>query len=395
MALFKNKGDNLSRAGQIISDIKPNKEDVPTPVETPEVETPEVETPVVETPEVETPVLPVKNIEVEIPPVEPVQPATEETIIKPDVPLQPEAPQITDEAMYDYLSEKLNRKIENVDDLTVREEMQLDPEVKQLLEWKEKTGLSLSKWSDYNKDFSKMGDLDVAREILSQQYPNFTKAELDYSLKDYIFDEDMDDESDKMKKGIALKRYAQDGRQELEANQLKLISSEGQTLTSQQQKDLDAYAKIQGNQGSAEANQAQYVQDISKAAMSLEAINLQLSDDLAIKYDVSEGERRTLSKTVTEMPHWYNTDGSLNHAEVVQDGLKIRDFDTIVKKAFEQGLTVGQESKIKADNNITLDLQTPPARSEEGQKKGNIDKVIDNIAGKGTKKSKFRFRTLK
>ena len=124
--------------------------------------------------------------------------------------------------------------------------------------------------------------------------------------------------------------------------------------------------------------------------MSLQGMNLQLSDNLAIKYDVSEGERKSLAKTVTEMPHWYNTDGSLNHAQVVEDGLKIRDFDAIVKKAYEQGIAVGEEGKIRADNNITIDVHNPPSRSGEEQKKGNIDDVIDNIAGRNSR-PKLRF----
>lgn len=390
MALFRNLGQPQSRAVDIISQIKPNKQATePTPAEPVAEPTPvdPVDVPVAEP----TPAVDTNKTEQDLDPPVPAQPVAKDLVpTEPDVPLQAEAPQITDDAMYNYLSEKLNRKIENVDDLTIREEKDLDPEVKQLLDWKEKTGLSLSKWSDYNKDFSNMGDMDVARELLSQQYPTFNKDELDYSLTDFIFNEDMDDDADRIKKSIALKKFAADGRRELEGKQLKLISSEGQALTPQQQKDLDAYAQIQNNQVSAEAGQVQYVQDISKAAMSLDALNLKLSEDLTIKYDVSEGDRRSLSKTVTEMPHWYNADGSLNHSQVVKDGLKIRDFDTIVKKAYEQGLTVGQESKIKGDNNITISTQTPPARSGEGQKKGNIDDVVDQITGK-SRPSKLRF----
>ena len=290
--------------------------------------------------------------------------------------------------MFNYLSEKLKREVKTVDDLTIKEERELDPEVKQILEWKEKTGLSLSKWSDYTKDFSKMGDLDVAREILAQEYPELTKEELQYSLKDYIYDEDYDDETDALKKSIALKKYAKDGRQQLEKNHLKLVSGE-KTLTEQQQKDLDLVAQFKESKASAETNQVQYMKSITEAATSLKAINLQLSDELTINYDISDGERKTLPKDITEMPHWYNEDGSVNHSNIVSDGLKIRDFDIIMKKVYEQGVAVGTESKLKSGKNITISSQTPPPHSGEGAKKGNIGDVIDGIAGKTRPKLRF------
>lgn len=393
MALFKNLGKSQSRALDIISEIKPIKKEetqatektaatgltetiVSTEAKATEIQATETKDKTEDTSSTQE-----KSTETKNKTEDTSSTQEESTEIKPDVLLQPEAPKITDEAMYNYLSEKLNRKIESIDDLTIREEKELDPEVKQLLEWKEKTGLSLSKWSDYNKDFSKMGDLDMAREILSKRYPNFNSEELNYKLKDFIYNEKEDDETDRIKKSIALKTFSADGRRELEANQLKLVSTEGQILTSQQEKDLDAYSQIQQNQSTVESNQTQYMKDLSSAAMSLEALNLKLSDDLTINYDISEGDRKTLPKEIAEMPHWYNSDGSMNHSNIARDGLIIRDFDTIVKKVYEQGVSVGQESKIKADNNITIDTQTQPVHSGEDAKKGNINDVIDSIAG--------------
>ena len=369
MALFKKEGANLSRAAGIIASIKPNADTPPgdKPADTPPGDKP-ADTPPGDKP-ADTP------------------PGDKDK--KLDVPSHTDPPKITEEAVFNYLSETLKREVKSIDDLTIKEERELDPEVKQILDWKEKTGLSLSKWSDYTKDFSKMGDLDVAREILAQKYPTFDKEELAHSLKEFVFEEDYDDDAEKMTKSIALKKYAQDGRQQLEANQLKLVSTEGNALTEQQQKDLDLVAKFKEGQTNAQANQAKYLEDLNTAATSLTALNLKLSDDLTINYDISEGDRRTLPKTITEMPHWYNEDGSVNHSNVVSDGLKVRDFDKIVQKAYEQGLAVGTEAKIKGDRNITIDGKTPLPHSVEGEKKGNVADVIDNIAGK--RKSKLRF----
>ena len=401
MALFKNLGKGNTRATEIISQITPKEKSAetiveeiveeskkadelpPTPPETPPVKEviPEGATPEDNKKE--------KNKK-ELTPEGHAQPPAEVPEIKePEKPLPPPVSEIVESNVFSYLSEKLNRKIESIEDLTVREEKALDPELKQILDWKEKTGLSLSQWSDYNKDFSKMGDLEVAREILSQKYPGLTSKELDYSLQVYVYNEDTDEQEDELKKGIALKKLAQDGRRTLEKNRLDLVpSGGGTTLTEQQKKDfLTDQAKR--SQEEAQVNQEKYKKSLYDAAVSLEAINLQLSDDLTIRYDVSEGDRKTLPDRILNMPEWYNKDGSVNHANIVKDGLKIRDFDSIMKKAYEQGVSVGLEGKIKADKNITIDAPPYPAKQDGKEVKGNIGKVVEKISGGPSKRLRF------
>jgi len=295
--------------------------------------------------------------------------------------------------MFNFLSEKLNKPINSLDDLVTVPE--LDPELKQLKDWKDKTGLSLLKFSDYNRDFSKMADVDVAREILAQEYENLTSEELDFVMKDYVFNEDEDNESDKMAKGVKLKRFAADGRKQLESNRLNLVPSEGQGLTEEQQKDLQLAKQVKEQQEQQQTGAVQYKKSLEKAALSLKAVNMQLSDDLNINYDVAEGDRRSLPELVEKMPHWYNEDGTVNHESIVKDALIIREYPNMIKKAFEQGISVGTENKINKDKNLTLDPGKEPVRGQGTPKKGNINDVVDGITG-GTKRQKrFKFKPQK
>jgi hypothetical protein len=413
MALFKGKGDNLSRANAIIAKMSKQSEDadpVTPPAEPVEPTTPEGGQQVqqqepAEPAQPETPPAPDNDT----PPAEPVSstegdpPAEPESGVatppetpeepKPEPVVPPQPAEITDDLVFNKLSEMLGKEVKSVEDLQP-EAPELDPELAQLKEWSEKTGLPISKWPEYSRDFSKMSDMDVAREILSQKYPSFTSEELDYSLKQFVYDEDADEEGDRMKKSIALKKFAHEGRAQLEKNKLTLAETAKQTaqpsLTKEQQDALKAYSEIQEQSKVSKERQQAYEQGITQASQSLDALDLKLSDELTLKYNVPVEVKNSLPKAVAEMPNWYNPDGSFNHQNIVKDVAKITNFEAIMDMVFKQGIEVGKEGKINPRGaSVQTDPGAPPV-TPQGEPKGNIKEVVSSITGRGTR-PKMRF----
>jgi hypothetical protein len=358
------------------------------------------------------PTPPVDGIETEetTPPVaEETPPVTEDTppvvvtppeegtppVVKTTPPVaEPGAPTtlLTDDVIFEKLSETLGREVKSYDDLKPKE-IQLDDEVKQLLEWKEKTGLSLSKWTDFNKDFSKMGDLDVAKEILANKYPDFTEEELEYTMRGYIYDELEDDESDRISKSIALKQFDKEGRETLEQNKINFLESQPKSSLSVEEKELLEYAKtVKQNEVSLKDKNVSYQNSLKEASLKLQAINLDLGEGLKINHNVAQESKKDLVDYINTMPDWYKEDGSFNHENIARDSYKLKNFDTIIKSAFEQGKNFAIEGKIRENNNISLD---PSAINQDNQTKeqGNIQEVVSALTGKNS--SKFRFRKSK
>ena len=307
---------------------------------------------------------------------------------------EPEAPNtlLTDDVIFEKLSETLGREVKSYDDLKPTE-VHLDDEVKQLLEWKEKTGLSLSKWTDFNKDFSKLGDLDVAKEILANKYPDFTDEELEYTMKGYIYDELEDDDSERVAKSIALKQFAKEGRETLEQNKINFLESQPKSSLSVEEKELLDYAKtVKQNEASLKDKNVIYQNSLKEASQQLQAINLDLGDGLTIKHNVAQESTKDLVDYINTMPEWYKEDGSFNHGNIARDTYKLKNFDTIIKSAFEQGKNYAIEGKIRENNNISLD---PNSINQDGvaKEQGNIKDVVSALTGKNS--SKFRFRKSK
>ena len=119
MAIFKSKGNNLSRASAILDSLSPkDTTDIP-PVEP---VTPPVDVPPVDTPPVEPVTPPVDVPPVDTPPVEPITPPTDGLATPPVVeipePVVPQSAEVTEELLLAKLSEKLGRTVSNFDELT-------------------------------------------------------------------------------------------------------------------------------------------------------------------------------------------------------------------------------------------------------------------------------------
>jgi hypothetical protein len=383
--LGNNRNKNLSRANSIISGMQDEEgvEAQPIVEGDENIETP----PVVETPPavIDTPpVVEVQAVE-SAPIVSDTPPVAEQEKVVPQV-------EVTDKLIFEKLSETLGREVKSYDDLTPKE-VKLDDEVKQLLEWKEKTGLSLSKWADYNKDFSKLTDLDVAKEILAEKYPDFTEEELEFSMRGYIYDELDDDESDRIAKSIALKKFAKEGRETLEQNKISFLESQPKSSLSVEEKELVDYAKtVKQNEAGLKDKNVSYQNSLKEASLKLQAINLDLGDGLKINHNVAQESKKDLVDYINTMPDWYKEDGSFNHENIARDSYKLKNFDTIIKSAFEQGKSYAIEGKIRENNNISLDPNSIRQDNDE-KEQGNIKEVVANLTGKNS--SKFRFRKSK
>lgn len=393
---------NQSRAQNIISQIgktpDDNKPELPPVDGIPIIEeTPPADTPPEDTPPVDTP--PEDNTPPEDTPPEdnnkpPADTPPEDTPPEDTPPVDvPETPpvlaEVSDDVILAKLSETLGRKIESYDDLKPKE-IEVDPELAQLIEWKERTGLSLTQFADYNKDFSKMGDMEVAREILSQKYPTFTTEQLIFELQELVYDEDEDDDKDKMRKSVALTKLATEGRQALEAKKLELKVNTG--LTQEQQEAITYANKAKVMEAQSVTNQTSYELSLNNSALKMDTINLNLDEGVVIKHKVDDGDKNSLKDYILKPPHWFNQDGSPNHDSITKDGYIIKNFDSLMRIAFEQGKSSQKEADIKGKGNLNLDIPIKP-QGEGKERKGNIMEVVERLQGHNP--NKFRFRRNK
>lgn len=294
---------------------------------------------------------------------------------------------ITDDLAFNYLSEKLGKDIKSYDDLKIENEnpLESDPYLKSLYEWRKKTNRPLEDWIKYQKDYSQLSDMDVAKEFLQYEYPELTEKEISLELRKYQSTED-DFEDESALKTLELKKLATKGRKVLQELNTQLEQPNTANLTPELKQDLEIAREYKTLLQQQEQSQKQYSQAINKESLSTDSFELNLSDDLKISYKLSEQNKKELPQLIDTMPHWKNQDGSWNYKAVINDAIKISHFDKMVKLAYEQGLSAGKESIISEAKNTTLSQPLPNgANAQDGRKGIEIEGFDEFLGQKGMK----------
>ena len=298
---------------------------------------------------------------------------------------------LEDEVVLRHLSEKLGRTITSLDDLKEVKEnpLEKDPYLKSLADWREKTGRPIEDWIKYQKDYSTLKDLDVARELLQHEYPTLTEDEIQFELKrNFIASEtDLDDEA--TSKNLDLKKYASRGRTVLGELVSKLDTPSMKSLPPEIEKEVNYSKQAREHFAQSQLDQDSYLNNIRELSSKADSLPLKLSDDLTINFKLPEASRKALPNIIENAPHWKNEDGSWNHNAVVQDAIKISHFDEMMKLAYEQGVNSGKNSLIKDAKNMTLDGRQTIDGNMPNSSQGVVIEGLDNYLGNQGVKLRF------
>lgn len=100
-----------------------------------------------------------------------------------------------------YLRDKLGLDIDDLNNLTKKEENSLPEDVKAYLKYREDTGRSFQDFLETQKDWSSENEDVLLRKYISEKNPYFDEDDINAEIEDkYSYDEDFDAESDVKKK---------------------------------------------------------------------------------------------------------------------------------------------------------------------------------------------------
>lgn len=296
--------------------------------------------------------------------------------------------EISDEQHLKYLSEKLGREVKSFDELTKTEANTLDtdPYLKKLAEWRDKTGRPIEDWIKFQKDYTTVPDIDVAREFLQVEFPELSAEDIELEISQKFLTSEDDLDRDIAIKNLELKKYVSKGRKELS----KLVSDLGEAnpanLTPEVKQDLEIAKEYKALIAKNEVDDKSYYDNIVSKASELKTIKLQLADDVALDFKLPENYSNEIVKTVQQAPHWKNADGSWNHEAIVRDAVVVQNMDKMLRLAYEQGKNSGADSIIQEAKNTTLGKQNSnDSAIVQGNKGAQIEGLENYLGNKGMK----------
>ena len=324
-------------------------------------------------------------------------PTPEEKLINSDnsslteIPIeQQQTTAVDDQAVLSFLNEKYGAEYKDLDEATKgtpsEDPFKDDPYMKGLVDWQKKTGRPIEDYAKYQKDYSEMSDQRVVREYLQHKYPTLNDSELNIEMNKYTANE-LDDDSDVATKNLELKKLSTSARSELESlkgNFGEPTAQVNNTIPADVQKNLDILQEVKDKYDESQRKQAEYSENIKSVAERTLVLPLKLSDELSLNFNINEQGRNDIPDFVSGNPHLKNEDGSWNHQEIVNNSIKVKNFDRIIQLVYEQGLSSGKDEIIEASKNSTLGTTTTQGGSSlEGKKGPQIEgRGLDNFMGK-------------
>ena len=279
-------------------------------------------------------------------------------------------------AVYTYLSERLGREINSLDELS--QNNNIDERVQAIADFVQETGRKPEDWFTYQSmNTSNMDDLTAVRVQMSQDYPNLSFEEINMLVgSKYKLDPNVYDENDVRLSMLQLKIDAEDARSGIEKIREEFKAPE-----------------FQQNQGQPYDEDAMYIDDAWMQNMAtetdaMEALEFDLGGDKTFTYSLGDDHRRRLIQRNSQLDNFFDNyvyeDGSWDYDKLNSHFAVIDNIDTIVSSAYRQGLGDGQKAVVSNAANISTDT-TPSSSQNLNEENPLAAQVRDLLRGNSSK----------
>lgn len=164
--------------------------------------------------------------------------------LEPQVEEQEE--ELTEEKVLSYIGKRYNKQINSFDDLIEQRQSneELPEDVAAYLKFKKDTGRGFDDFIKINKDYDSMDPNKLLREYLSSTQENLDDEDIDVLMEEYIYDEDIDEESRIKKVKIARKKAIAEAKNYFNSQKEKYkfpLESRGSGLSQEEKEEFEAY----------------------------------------------------------------------------------------------------------------------------------------------------------
>lgn len=259
-----------------------------------------------------------------------------------------QAPQMSDEAVAQYLSETLGVQLNSVDSLKemlTPQQAEIDERVKVIADFVESTGRSPEDWFKYQSiNPSEMDDMTAVKLTMVNEYPDLSGEEVDMLLgSKYKLDEDLYTEDEIKLSQLQLKIDANKSRKqidELRSSYTLPVDNNDSTATS----PIDE----------------QWISSMKQETESLEAISFDLPSG-EFNFGITDEYKSQLVNKNTNLESFFDQyvsdDGQWDYDKFNTHQAVVDNIDAIAKSLYQQGLSDGQRKLVEQAANVST--QTP------------------------------------
>ena len=169
----------------------------------------------------------------------------EETVVEDTQEQTSQEDTLTDDRVLEFLGNRYGRKINSFDELMTERDTQeeMPEDVSAYLKYKKETGRGIEDYVRLNRDFDSMNEDSLLKEYYKATEDGLDSDDIDVLMEEFLYDEDIDDESDIKKKKLAKKKVLSKAKKHFEKQKeyyKQPLESSG-SLTKEQEEELSAY----------------------------------------------------------------------------------------------------------------------------------------------------------
>lgn len=298
-----------------------------------------------------------------------------------EAPTQPEprgnySQQDVDQAVSEYLSERLGMEISDLDSLSAQQSTEMDERVAAIAQFVQETGRNPQDWFTYQSlNTSEMDDMTAVRVQLATDNPNLTANELGMLITNkYKMNPDVHTEDEIAYSKLQLKMDANKAKESIEQMRETYKAPEQQEAT---------------EQGFDSIIDQEWVNNMVRDVNGINGLEFDLGNDRAFTFNITPDYKRELIEKNTRLDEFFdpyvNEEGNWNYDLLSSHRAVIDNIDSIVKTAYQQGMSDGQRNVVSRASNVQA-----AAPTEQNTQQGNdIGTQLKNIYANINPKTTF------
>lgn len=304
--------------------------------------------------------------------------------------------ELSDDDVLKYLKEKKGFNKDSLEFNSSQEKQEMPEQVSKYLEYQKETGRDFKDYLELQKDWKSESEDVVLERFLKEKNPYFDLEDIKDELSEYVYDEDVDDESEIKKKKREKKKLLNEALSYLESQKEKYKAPlEGSSTSAEIPEDLKlAKQKLQEIEKSNKDNQ-KIVQERTERFLK-ESENVFTNDFKGFEFDL--GDNKVASFKPAEGKDLFNAQSDINNfiSKFTNEQGELVDVkgyhkalsagmnaDRLAKHFYEQGKADAISEDAKDSKNINFSGRR--VADETKAKKGL--KVVE-----GSKSNRFGFK---
>lgn len=281
-------------------------------------------------------------------------------------------------AVLTFMSERLGREIESLDDFAQPQTPAIDERVQAIADFVAQTGRKPEDWFTYQSmNTTEMDDVTAMRVQYSQQYPNLSYDEINTLFESrYKLNADVHDDNTVRASMIQLKVDATDARREIETIREKFNAPEAvQPVSTQQASRFDD----------------NFYQTMATETDALQGLEFDLGNDKTFTFGINDeyrGQLKGRTKNIENFFDSYSDDqGNWDYDRLNSHLAVIDNIDNIVSSAYRQGLGDGQKTIVSNAANVSTN--TTPQSAQNLNQENPLAQQVRSLLRGGRSKTTF------